>query len=236
MSDAAISELAPLVGVRAACKALGEPQARWYRRHRHSPPPPRPERVPAPQPRALSEVERKELRAVLNSEEHVDSSGRQRSTSPRPRARCACASLVPNGGSRGSGTSQRRRARSRLSPTSLSASASSGSCSRPRATTGGRSSTSSRPVGYASGSSTRRMASSSTEPRYRCDTIRSLPRDDRFRGEGHLSSPPDIANGASLPASSTQPPADPTRVDARRRPPSVERYGFTVTLLVVHCS
>jgi putative transposase len=28
--------------------------------------------VPAPQPRALSEVERKELRAVLNSEEHVD--------------------------------------------------------------------------------------------------------------------------------------------------------------------
>ena len=72
MSDAAISELAPLVGVRAACKALGEPQARWYRRHRQSPPPPRPERVPAPQPRALSEVERKELRAVLNSEEHVD--------------------------------------------------------------------------------------------------------------------------------------------------------------------
>ena len=72
MTDAAISELAPLIGVRAACTALGEPQARWYRRHRQSPAPPRPERVPAPQPRALSEVERKELRAVLNSEDHVD--------------------------------------------------------------------------------------------------------------------------------------------------------------------
>jgi putative transposase len=51
---------------------VGEAQARWYRRHRQSLPPPRPERVPAPQPRALSEVERKELRAVLNSEDHVD--------------------------------------------------------------------------------------------------------------------------------------------------------------------
>ena len=28
--------------------------------------------MPTPQPRALSEVERKELRAVLNSDEHVD--------------------------------------------------------------------------------------------------------------------------------------------------------------------
>jgi putative transposase len=72
VTDAAISELAPLIGVRAACTAIGEPQARWYRRHRQSPAPPRPERVPAPQPRALSEVERKELRAVLNSEDHVD--------------------------------------------------------------------------------------------------------------------------------------------------------------------
>jgi putative transposase len=58
--------------VRRACKAVGEAQARWYRRHRQSPPPPRPERVPAPQPRALSEVERRELRRVLNSPEHVD--------------------------------------------------------------------------------------------------------------------------------------------------------------------
>ena len=72
MIDQAITELAPLVGVRAGCAAVGEAQARWYRRHRQSPPPPRPERVPAPQPRALSEVERKELRRVLNSEEFVD--------------------------------------------------------------------------------------------------------------------------------------------------------------------
>ncbi len=71
MIDQAIAELAPLVGVRAGCAAVGEAQARWYRRHRQSPPV-RPERVPAPQPRALSEVERKELRRVLNSEEFVD--------------------------------------------------------------------------------------------------------------------------------------------------------------------
>ena len=72
MIDAAICELEPLVGVRGACAAVGEARARWYRRHRQSPPPPKPERVPAFQPRALSEVERKELRAVLNSEEFVD--------------------------------------------------------------------------------------------------------------------------------------------------------------------
>jgi len=70
--DAAVTELAPLVGTRQACAAVGEAQARWYRRHRQSPPPPKPERVPAAQPRALSEVERKELRRVLNSEEFVD--------------------------------------------------------------------------------------------------------------------------------------------------------------------
>jgi putative transposase len=72
VTDAAIGELAPIVGVREACAAVGEPQARWYRRHRQSPPPPQPGRVPAPQPRALTEVERKEVRALLNSDEHVD--------------------------------------------------------------------------------------------------------------------------------------------------------------------
>jgi putative transposase len=72
MIDAAIDELTPMVGVRRACTAVGEAQARWYRRHRQSPPPPRPERVPTAQPRALSQVERKELRRVLNSPEHVD--------------------------------------------------------------------------------------------------------------------------------------------------------------------
>jgi transposase InsO family protein len=58
--------------VRSACQAVGAAPARWYRRHRQSPPLPKPERVPAPQPRALSEVERKELRRVLNGPEHVD--------------------------------------------------------------------------------------------------------------------------------------------------------------------
>jgi putative transposase len=72
MIDQAVTELRPVVGVRDACRAVGEPRARWYRRHRISPTPPAPERVPAPQPRALTEVERKEVRAVLNSDEHVD--------------------------------------------------------------------------------------------------------------------------------------------------------------------
>jgi putative transposase len=72
MIDQAVAELTAVVGVRGACAAVGEAQARWYRRHRHSPLPSRPEQVSAPQPRALSEVERKELRRVLNSEEFVD--------------------------------------------------------------------------------------------------------------------------------------------------------------------
>jgi putative transposase len=72
MIDDVVAELTPLVGVKAACAAVGEPRARHYRRHRKSPAPPRPEPVATPQPRALSEVERKQVRAVLNSEEHVD--------------------------------------------------------------------------------------------------------------------------------------------------------------------
>jgi putative transposase len=72
MTDQAVAELTPLVGVRAGCAAVGEARARWYRRHRQSPPPPKPERVRAAQPRALSHQERTELRQVLNSPEHVD--------------------------------------------------------------------------------------------------------------------------------------------------------------------
>lgn len=72
MIDDAIEELAPVVGVAAACRAVGEARARHYRRHPKSPTPPRPERVAAFQPRALSEVEKKEIRRVLNSDEHVD--------------------------------------------------------------------------------------------------------------------------------------------------------------------
>lgn len=72
MIDDAIKELTPTVGVRAACAAVGESRARHYRRHRKSPAPPRPERVVTPQPRALTEAEREEVREVLNSPDHVD--------------------------------------------------------------------------------------------------------------------------------------------------------------------
>jgi putative transposase len=70
--DDAVCELTEVVGVRAACRAVGESRARHYRRHRKSEPPPRRERVAASQPRALSEVERKEIRRVMNTEDHVD--------------------------------------------------------------------------------------------------------------------------------------------------------------------
>lgn len=72
MIDDAITELAPLVGVRTACQATGRPQANHYRRHRRSPAPARPPREPAPQPRALAPAERAQVREVLNSPEHVD--------------------------------------------------------------------------------------------------------------------------------------------------------------------
>jgi putative transposase len=72
MIDEAITELRPLVGTRKACQAAGRPQANHYRRHRQSPAPVRPPTERKPQPRALSTVERAQVRAVLNSEEHVD--------------------------------------------------------------------------------------------------------------------------------------------------------------------
>jgi putative transposase len=72
MIDEAITELTPLVGTRAACRVTGRPQATHYRRHRPSPAPARPPRERKPQPRALLPAERAAVRAVLNSEEHVD--------------------------------------------------------------------------------------------------------------------------------------------------------------------
>ncbi|HSH59731.1 MAG TPA: hypothetical protein VK988_08860 [Acidimicrobiales bacterium] len=72
MIDQAIEELAPVVGTAAACAAVGRARQSHYRWHRKSPLPPRRERMPARQPRALEEVERKEVLAVLNSHEHVD--------------------------------------------------------------------------------------------------------------------------------------------------------------------
>jgi putative transposase len=70
--DGAIDELGAVIGVKAACETVGRPRGTHYRWHRTSPPRPKPERVPAGQPRALDEVERKEVLRVLHEEEHVD--------------------------------------------------------------------------------------------------------------------------------------------------------------------
>lgn len=75
MIDAAIAELAPIMGTRAACDAVGGAQAGYYRRHRNSPAPPRPEPVPhceRPQPRALTTQERHAVLDVLHSDRFVD--------------------------------------------------------------------------------------------------------------------------------------------------------------------
>jgi putative transposase len=72
MIDNAINELGDVVSTSAAIAALGESRATWYRRHRQSPLPERPERVATPQPRALSEVERKQIKTTLESEEFID--------------------------------------------------------------------------------------------------------------------------------------------------------------------
>lgn len=75
MTDAAISELAPRVGVRQACEAVGVAQAGWYRRHRQSPAPARPAPVPQrerSQPRALTEAERASILAELHSDRFAD--------------------------------------------------------------------------------------------------------------------------------------------------------------------
>jgi len=71
--EAAVAELSPLVGVRAACRATGRSQAGHYRRHRQSPPPPAKPRPPRrAQPRALGTAERATVRSLLNSEDFAD--------------------------------------------------------------------------------------------------------------------------------------------------------------------
>jgi len=65
-----VDELAPVIGTRPACRALGASVATIYRRRR--PPEPRPPR-PRPTPaRALSEPERERVLQVLHSERFVD--------------------------------------------------------------------------------------------------------------------------------------------------------------------
>ena len=66
-----IDELASVVGVQAACRALGVPRSTYYRTHQ----PPQPPRISPPRrphPRALSSSEQAAVRAQLNSERFVD--------------------------------------------------------------------------------------------------------------------------------------------------------------------
>jgi putative transposase len=70
-----VEELAPIVGTRPACRALGAAPATIYRRRRPAQPrPPKPRRAPA---RALSEAERGRLLELLHCERFVDSSPAQ---------------------------------------------------------------------------------------------------------------------------------------------------------------
>lgn len=75
MTDQAIVELTPSLGVRAARETVGAAQASYYRRHRQSPPPARPEPIPhrqRHQPRALSTSEQQAILEVLHSDRFVD--------------------------------------------------------------------------------------------------------------------------------------------------------------------
>lgn len=72
MVDQTIAELAPTLGKRAACAALGRSRATYYRWHRQSPPPPHQPRAQTPQPRALSQTEREEVLGLLHEERFVD--------------------------------------------------------------------------------------------------------------------------------------------------------------------
>jgi putative transposase len=76
VTDAAIIQLAPIIGVREACERVGAAQAGYYRRHRQSPTPQRPEPIPhrdRHQPRTLGEEERQEILDQLHSPRFVDS-------------------------------------------------------------------------------------------------------------------------------------------------------------------
>jgi putative transposase len=68
-------ELAPVLGVKAACEALGLPRASFY----HAQQPPRSPSPPRPRPhshRALSPEEEQTIRDLLNSERFVDQAPR----------------------------------------------------------------------------------------------------------------------------------------------------------------
>jgi len=74
MIDAAIEQLSPLVGVKAACVAVGRPRSSHYRAHPVTPPPVASTEPVArkTQPRALSSAERQAVLDVLHSDRFVD--------------------------------------------------------------------------------------------------------------------------------------------------------------------
>jgi putative transposase len=75
MIEQTVHELAPIVGTRPACRALGASPATVYRRRR--PPELRPRLPRRPPARALSEREREAVLAELHSQRFVDSSPAQ---------------------------------------------------------------------------------------------------------------------------------------------------------------
>jgi putative transposase len=77
VTDEAIALLAPRIGTRAACTAVGIAQATWYRRHRASPAATRRPGVPhrdRAQPRALTAAERRAILDMLHSPRFADTS------------------------------------------------------------------------------------------------------------------------------------------------------------------
>jgi len=80
VTGAAVAELAPEIGVAAACAAVGRSRAGHYRRHRKSPAPERPAPTPhreRTQPRALGAAERERVLAVLHDPRFADASPAQ---------------------------------------------------------------------------------------------------------------------------------------------------------------
>jgi putative transposase len=67
----AVEQLAPQVGIAAACEAMGVSRATFYRQQQPPPMEPKPRPRPA---RSLSEVERQKVLEVLHSERFVDQS------------------------------------------------------------------------------------------------------------------------------------------------------------------